>query len=172
MIVVKRIERPTTQRCFLSSIGCRFVFVCSIFALSNCENRTNAFAQQAPTLAHISPSPWRNGGKVAAVRKEMHSEFTSGSCLRGTFISAATTALEIPGVRVRRDSEFWFHNATPKDWDGNPWHIAWDGTLDVVSGLPVSLRKDVLARVGNTTEYRVFYTGDDLINLFKYMECS
>ncbi len=150
----------------------RLALVCGLFALPAAGCGIGAYAQQSPGFAPNAPGPRYNGGRISSIRQDMHAQFTSGSCLRGTFLSAATTALEIPGIRVRRDAQFWFHNATPGNWDGNPWHIARDGTLDVVSRLPFPLRTDVLARIGNTTEFRVFYTGEDLIRKFQYQECA
>ncbi len=133
---------------------------------------SGASAQSVPSVFHHSPSPWHAGGRIDLVRADMHAQYAPGSCLRGTFYSAAVTALEIPGVRVREDAEFWFHNARPSGWNGSPWRIDRAGTRVMVGALKPALRDNVLARVGDSIEYRAVYTGAELIRQFGFKPCG
>ena len=140
-------------------------------AVAACALTSAAHAQATPPVFHYSPNPWHRGGRIDLVRAEMHTRYSSGSCLRGTFISAAVTALEIPRVRVRPDAEFWFHNATANGWNGNPWYISRSGSRAMFRALPPALRARVLAGVGDTADFKVVYTGARLTREFGIPAC-
>jgi hypothetical protein len=73
---------------------------------------------------------------------------------------------------VRPDAQFWFHHGSPTG-DGNPWHIDRGATESVLGALPARLAKELRATLASaeTTEWRVYYTGLDLIGRFKYRAC-
>ena len=119
--------------------------------------------------AMASPDPWYRGGRISTVEAEMKATFSPGSCLTGTFISASTSALAIPKVRVRRDAEFWFHHAQFPNAK-SPWDINPSGTVYLLRNFKPKLRRDILARLPENTGY-VTYTGSDLIASYGFRPC-
>lgn len=119
--------------------------------------------------APASPWPWYRGGAIGQVEAEMMATFAPGSCLTGTFFSASTSVLAIPKIRVRRDAEFWFHHAQPPN-AVSPWDINPSGTVYMLRNFKPKLRRDILARLPENTEY-VTYTGSDLIASYGFRPC-
>ena len=119
--------------------------------------------------AAASPEPWYRGGQIGHIEAEMKATFAPGSCLAGTFMSASTSALAIPNVRVKPDAEFWFHHV---QFPGarSPWDINPDGTAYLLRNFKPALRRAVLARLPENTTF-VTYTGADLIAAYGFRPC-
>ena len=131
-------------------------------------------AVYVPTLVLCgctSPSPVHNGGAIGERYVAMQAQYSPGSCLNGTFVSADIQALAIPNIRVRPDAEFWPHHAVAQDWDGNPWHIEPESTQAVLQNLPGPLRADISSRLPNNSTFAFHYTGRELIARFGYKAC-
>lgn len=114
-----------------------------------------------------SPLPWHEGGLIDPIRQEMFEKFPPGSCLEGTFISAATQVLAVPKIRVRPDSQFWFHHASPvpRPFERqSPWAIMPQWTEYALRGLPKPVADHVRTNLPETTEFVVLY-GHDLIRM-------
>ena len=112
-----------------------------------------------PTLRRLSPqaTPHRT------------STLTFTLAVLGTFISASTSALAIPKIRVRRGAEFWFHHAQFPNAK-SPWDINPSGTVYLLRNFKPKLRRDILARLPENTGY-VTYTGSDLIASYGFRPC-
>lgn len=139
-----------------------------------------AYAQQPITLFHSSPDPWHTGTwgacGIACRKADMFKAYPPGSCVSGTFISADIQVLAQKNIRVRPDAEFWPHNGWDPRRDSmaighNPWNIDPYAIRFVVAEMPRKLANDIVARVGKTTDFQVYYTGDDLIHKFGFKPC-
>lgn len=113
------------------------------------------------------PYPRNYGGYEDVVRAQLNAQYHYGSCVAGTFASAATTVLAIRGVYLKPNAQFWFHNGYYPD--GRPAPQAAASTL---RGVPGALAREVLATIRNNDHhFYSVYTGRELVQRFGYRPC-
>ncbi len=147
-----------------------FICVCEFFVFIS----GGANAQQISTgLYQNAQLPIRRGGTIKVIESYIAREVPPGSCLTGTYLSADTMALGVPGVRVTPTSQFWPHNS-PKNSE-NTWNIDRDATEYILRKLNNhALAADIRVRLATyrpTSEYFFYYTGLDLIRRFAVKAC-
>ena len=106
-------------------------------------------------------------------------QYKPRACLEGTFVSADLQVLAQQDIRLKPDAEFWPHNGwRPETRDiasgrqHNPWRIDPSAIDKVVVGLPVRLAEDIRLRVGQTSDFQLYYTGEDLIRDYGFKACD